>query len=408
MKIGILTYHAACNFGANLQALSTFNYLQNLGHTPVFIDWMPKELSTHYLRSTPQAQYLAHKQFRDEKLILTKPCISDIDIIKIIEEEKIEAIIVGSDAVMQHHPLISRIIFPSRRFITISKMGEDRMCPNPFWGSFMPLLPSKIPIAYMSASSQNSAFRSMTPNERRTAAKLLTQYNYISTRDDWTSTMVNWITKGKIIPEVTPDPVFAFNNNVRNQFTEVEIRRKFGIDGKYYLLSFHNSSTVSRAWLESFKNKAEAQGIKCIAMAFPNGINFEHPFTKIIDVPISPLEWYGLIKYSNGYIGHNMHPIVVSLHNSVPCFSFDNYGVERFKLLVNDESSKIFHIMKKFGVLENRISCKGKFYKAPSPDYVIDKLNSFNKERVSEIANQYLSLYKKMMNDILNSFTFNN
>lgn len=36
---------------------------------------------------------------------------------------------------------------------------------------------------------------------------------YISVRDSWTRDMVVSITHDKIIPPVTPDPVFAFNEN---------------------------------------------------------------------------------------------------------------------------------------------------------------------------------------------------
>lgn len=32
MKIGIITFYRVPNFGANLQALSTYRYLENAGH----------------------------------------------------------------------------------------------------------------------------------------------------------------------------------------------------------------------------------------------------------------------------------------------------------------------------------------------------------------------------------------
>lgn len=404
MRIGILTYHAACNFGANLQALSTYSYLKNQGHTPLVIDWMTQELENYYRRSIPLPQYLAHQRFRQEKLVMTKPCYTDDDIVKVIKDENIEAIIVGSDAVMQHHSYISRVVFPSRHIISVSKIGQDRMCPNPFWGSFLHLLQKRIPIAFMSASSQNSAYRSMTNKERTTAASLLSNYTYISTRDDWTANMVYWITHGRIMPEVTPDPVFAFNYNVKEQLSEEYIRTKFNIKGRYYLLSFHDSKTVSMRWLSEFQEIASESNIECIAMAFPNGIKYKHPFKHTIDIPLSPMEWFALIRYSDGYIGHNMHPIVVSLHNAVPCFSFDNYGVVRLKIFVNEKSSKIYHIMKSFRLLENRASCVGKLFKRPTPQYVIERLNSFDRGEVKKIANKYLEEYKLMMQNIIGSF----
>lgn len=404
MKIGILTYHAACNFGANLQALSTYSYLQNNGHTPVVIDWTTKELREHYQQHTSLEQYLVHQRFREDNLIMTRSCFTDRDIADVIVQEKIDAVIIGSDAVMQHHPFWSRVVFPSRKIVSVSKIGPDRMCPNPFWGSFLELLPNRIPIAFMSASSQNSHYQLMNSQERTVANKLLSQFTYISTRDDWSSNMVSWITKGKISPKVTPDPVFAFNYNVKNIPTEQNIRERFNIKGSYYLLSFHHSRTVSQKWLEEFQNLAQKESVECIAMSFPDGINYEHPFKHEINIPLSPLDWFALIKYSNGYIGHNMHPIVVSLHNAVPCFSFDNYGVLKFKLFVSEESSKIYHIMKTFGVLDNRISCISQRYRAPSPAFVIERLKNYDRQHIKECSERYLERYKQMMQDILKSF----
>ena len=42
MKIGILTYHRAENYGALLQAYATKTYLQSLGHDVKFVDYWPK------------------------------------------------------------------------------------------------------------------------------------------------------------------------------------------------------------------------------------------------------------------------------------------------------------------------------------------------------------------------------
>ena len=38
MKIGILTFYRVANFGANLQALSTYSYLCKHGHEVVFLE----------------------------------------------------------------------------------------------------------------------------------------------------------------------------------------------------------------------------------------------------------------------------------------------------------------------------------------------------------------------------------
>ena len=56
MKIGLLAYHAVCNFGAMLQLLSTYMFLKNHGHEPVIINWVAKDLEDYYSQNTPKSQ----------------------------------------------------------------------------------------------------------------------------------------------------------------------------------------------------------------------------------------------------------------------------------------------------------------------------------------------------------------
>ena len=401
MKIGVLTYHAACNFGANLQVLSTVDYLKNNGHTPIVINWMTAQLEEVYKKNTPNNQFEEHSRYRDLYLPLSKRCFDDNDIVSVINEEKIEGLIIGSDAVMQHHPVLSRIQFPTSKIFSISKIGSDRMCPNPFWGSFYAKLEKKIPLCLMSASSQNSSYRLVSLKERTMLGNHLNQFDYISNRDDWSSKMVNYLTRGKITPPITPDPVFGFNYNVKEQPTEDYIRNKYKLKHKYFLFSFHNSQTVSFDWLMKMKEKASSEDIDCVALPFPQGVHFNHPFEKVIGLPLSPLEWYALLKYSSAYIGHNMHPIVVCLHNVVPCFSFDNYGEVRFKYFVNEKSSKIYHIMNHFGILDNRVSCVKNRINPVTVDFVLERLKGFDKVQVANIRDEYLEQYKEMMQNII-------
>ena len=106
MNIGILTYHAVCNFGANLQVLSTVQYLRNQGHNPIVIDWLLDELDSRYRRTTPKIQYKEHEEFRKAYLPMTTRCRTSEEVAKVIEKENIDAVIIGSDAVLQHFGLL--------------------------------------------------------------------------------------------------------------------------------------------------------------------------------------------------------------------------------------------------------------------------------------------------------------
>lgn len=401
MKIGLLAYHASCNFGANLQLLSTIGYLKKRFHEVVVINWYPESLERYYEKQTPKLQVEVHRTFREKYYSETALCRTALDVAHVVDHEKIEAIIIGSDAVAQHHPFLSRIGFPTKKIISINKFTEDRMFPNPFWGNFVDYLERKIPIAILSASCQNSNYFLFSNKIKGEMYNAIKKYSYISVRDDWTQNLYKCVTDGKVIPPVTPDPVFAFNYNIDFIPSKQYILDKYGLPEKYILLSFLNSYSVSEIWIEKFTQYAKNEGFTCVALPFPKGICFKNSLNIKIDIPLCPLEWYALIKYSSGYVGHNMHPIVVALHNSIPFFSFDNYGISKFKLFVNERSSKIYHILSVAGFLENRISTRSFVKKTPTPEFVFDKLKYFDVKKCLVFADQYLVAYKDMMKNLM-------
>lgn len=63
MKIGILTYHRAENYGALLQAYAMMTYLRSLGHDVSFVDYWPKYHSD-YFRLFPKQQFAKRNLIR--------------------------------------------------------------------------------------------------------------------------------------------------------------------------------------------------------------------------------------------------------------------------------------------------------------------------------------------------------
>ena len=125
MNIGILAYHSACNYGANLQVLSTVGYLKRNGHNPIVINYETDDFIHFYKRVTPSNVYDAFYTFRHQTMPLSKHCHTNDTLVKVIEDCQLDAIIIGSDAVAQHHPLLSRINFPTRTLLSITKMTSD-------------------------------------------------------------------------------------------------------------------------------------------------------------------------------------------------------------------------------------------------------------------------------------------
>ena len=406
LKIGILTFSRVANFGANLQGFSTYCYLKKQGFSPIFIDWEPEDFRKSQLDAYKTTQGKAHFDFFDQYCLKTKQCLNEDDIVKVIEEENIQGIIVGSDAVLQHHPLLTRIIFPTKKILCIPKISSTRMFPNPFWGTFYPKLKRKIPLVIFSASSQNSAYTFFSRKTKRDMWNYLKSFKYISTRDNWTKEMIKNISHNTINPTITPDPVFAFNYNATEYIpTRQEIITKYNLPEKYLLISFLRNNIVSLEWLNQLKEEAQKNNIQCIALPMPNGITFDHNFEYEIPTPLSPLDWYALIKYSYGYIGQNMHPIVVALHNGVPIFSFDSYGTTKLLRTVSiNQSSKIYHILKHFHNENSRVAINTRFYKIPSAKSVLEKIQTFDTISEKETDSQLLEEYKLSMHQICDIF----
>lgn len=404
MKIGLLAYHAVCNFGAMLQLLSTYMFLKNHGHEPVIINWVAKDLENYYAQNTPISQIENQLKLRLQLWKETALCRTIKGVANIISNEQIDAVIIGSDAVAQHHPLFERIVFPCRNIIAINSVTSDVVFPNPFWGIWTDYLDKPVPVALMSAASQDSKYKYISKKLRKQMKERIMAFSYVSVRDVDTQKMFSFITEGQCCPSVTPDPVFAFNQNAASLVpSKEELMKKYGLSGKYMLISFKNEKrcNVSQTWLNKFQDIAKHHGIQCVSLPFSTSLSAGELESEIA-LPLNPIDWYALLKYSCGYIGNNMHPIVVCIHNTVPFFSFDNYGSKHANGLFCDSStSKIRHILKVANLLDCRIASNSLFRRTPSPEHVFNKLQTFDKAKCKNFAQGYLNKYNEMMTKIL-------
>lgn len=400
MKIGILAYHSAYNFGANLQVLSTVAFLNNNGFEARVINWIAKDMEEAYDRSTPPLQIEAHKSFLQNYLPCTRLCRNAAEVAQTIDDEGMELIIVGSDAVLRHKPFLASLHI-SKKGIKRLRSSSSFLYPNPLWGEFIPLLKSNIPVVVMSGSSQNTEFKYIFGKMRRKMGKSLSQFRSITVRDEWTKNMVKYLTHGKIDPLVTPDPVFAYNQNVSRQYSKEYLIEKFNLPERYILVSFRTPNSVPLDWLKQFDQIAREHQFECIALTMPKGINFSHPFKHKIDAPLCPKEWYALIQHSSGYVGENMHPIVIALHNAVPFFAFDSYGFIRYKFFVNEKSSKTYDILHRAGFPEYRTTILGRKVRFPSPEGVLDRLINFDVDKCRRFSTQQTNRYNLMMQELL-------
>lgn len=406
MKIGILTYHSVPNFGAQLQTISTVGYLRRIGHEPIVLHWYPQDLEEMYSKRIPADQVAEHFKFAEQNMPLSNLCRSELDLISEIDRLDLDAVFVGSDALFKYVPKSKRVVFSKRklRFVKRKLLTVELIDGNAFFGGFLSKITKKIKAVAFSVSSQNCDYLRMDESERTLMKSGLDNYTQISVRDEWTRQMVKTIV-GREDVDISPDPVFAFNQNCYLDLPSKNVLlEKFAIPDNYVLLSFWTKH-LPEAYVNSMARELKANGLTPVAFPMPEKLK-NYGLERRINLPLSPSDWYALIKYSKGYIGERMHPVVVSLHNAVPFFCFDEYGMFKktfwgLRKKYIPSSSKTYHILNKAGLGEYMYSYFDETSKMPNPSEVIRKFLSFPRQKCAIFAEKYLNVYNQSMSKIL-------
>lgn len=411
MKIGILTYHCQPNFGAQLQAISTVGYLRRNGYEPIIINWYAADLEKMYALRIPTAQVLCHEQFTEAALPVSTKCQTIQDLIDVIRTERLEGVLVGSDALFKFQPAKCRRHFSFRKlkFVYNHKpLSCELLDDNPFFGAFVRQVGYDLPASVYAVSSQNTPYKQMTWRERQKMSKALSAYREISVRDGWTQQMVCHITSRSDI-RIYPDPVFSFKQNCYLKISSSDVvRQKYGLESNYVLFSFR-AKRYKPEYIKSIAKCCEQRGFQPVALPMPEEL-FSAGIEKTIPLPLSPIEWYALIIHSKGYIGERMHPIVVCLHNAVPFFSFDEYGLSETvsahhgQSRYNPLSSKTYQIISEADLCDQIFSYRSG-NPLPSPMSVVDRLLSFDQKKCQDFSIKMQQGYEAGMAHIVTSLT---
>lgn len=336
MKLALLTHHWVPNFGANLQALSTYSYFKKNGHEIEVLNYIPKNLEDRYRTICTEEQFKQHILFCEEHLSVS-PLLRSADELKAYcDQAHFDVVICGSDAIFR---------------LDKSGQSHEGPFPNPYWLHWVNPTPATkhTSKAFISASCTGSNYLFFPKAMKQGIHKALSDVDFISVRDGWTRFMLKHVTKGEIIPQVTPDPVSIFEKvvTVPQQYSAPAMDQ--AQRGKYILFSMH-PMRVSESWVKQFVSYANAQGYQVLGLPFPER---DMPFDALngnIKGPVHPLEWYSWIKHSSGFVGERFHPVVCSIFNNVPFVAVDHYrkrGIRGKLEWINiPVSSKVFSLCK--------------------------------------------------------------
>ena len=109
MRIGILTFHYACNYGAMLQTYATQEFLRSMGHDVCVVDYRNKSVEEGYaawnfkidlLKTLPRAFSRAmrnsrFRHFMKECLVLSKDPFDSFDVLLFGSDQIWNEIITG-------------------------------------------------------------------------------------------------------------------------------------------------------------------------------------------------------------------------------------------------------------------------------------------------------------------------
>lgn len=307
MRIGVITHHWVANFGANLQALSTYRFLSELGHDVWLLNYRAPDLEQSLGRDVQADQLKLHEDFCNTHLRQSPLCRSEKDLTEFCQDTNLQAILVGSDAV-----------FRLRR----TAVREDTQFPNPFWllWANSDLHPRPV-TASLAASSMATRFLLYPASVRRGIGRAIRNLDHVSVRDQWTRWNLAVLTTFRSRPVLCPDPVFLLNDVFQVPTLDVEEPRAH--DKKYVILSLFED-LMSDVWVQQFVEIAHDHEFQVFTLPFPEGIA-PLPVDRTLPLPMSPLRWYAWLKHAAAYVGPRFHPVVCSISNGVPFLSLDTY-----------------------------------------------------------------------------------
>lgn len=358
MKIGLLTFHRSYNFGANLQALAIQSILRNKGTEPIFINYHEEEKAESYrtMVSSPQAQI--HELFFNRYYSESPPLRNGKEIREFCFDT-VDAVIVGSDAVFRLMPKYDPINL-LKGLIGRNPLPATVDIP-PYWLPWSSVWNGKKIIkASVAASSMGTMYQFMPSRLKDEIRRSIRQFDIITVRDRWTQEMIRFISRGEVVPQICPDPVFSLAANFsipQDEYPNCDLSKTILLSGRF-----------DPKWLRQFKERSHSCGYSLASLPNPDAdfaglcVDFSIP------LPLSPLKWYLLLAGAAGYVGIRFHALVSCMANDTPAINVDPHP--RSKLFKT--GSKMYDLCLQAGISDRCYSLN--LLNRTSPSLVLDRL----------------------------------
>lgn len=302
-RVGIITFHAAYNYGSMLQAYALQQTLLNLGYDAEIINMRTERQKAQYrhfvsIKDNPNLRsiikslaYLPFKNGMESKALKFESFMRNyMKLSPEVNEESIKSL-------KEYGSYIS---------------GSDQIwnpnCGDFSWNYLLDFTPNganRISYAASMGPSPSSVLTRLDGGGIDKYVKLLKRYSHISVREEGTKKVVGQLLPGAK-PIVTIDPTLLLEGKQWNEMVNGEPLVK----GKY--IFFYNPIYVPATY-KAARKLSRATGLKVITsnVAKINALVKYPEFKLRLDA--GPLEFLNLIKNAECVIGHSFHLMVFSI-----------------------------------------------------------------------------------------------
>lgn len=311
MKVGILTFHRACNYGALLQCYALQETIKSLGHQVEVVDYRSQNIERSYkilntwsgyktfLYSiwTFKKRYGIHKyfkKFRREQLCISKE--------KYLEKEDFsnshyDCFVIGSDQVWSQR---------------INEGYNDV-----YWGNFLPKVKK---IAYAASMGGHQPF---TPEDIQLIKDLLGNFSAVSVREDVLKKDLERIVGEGKIKQVF-DPTLIADKKI---YENILVKPSISNYVLYYQMGHHpNTKNI-------ISNVAKQLNCSVVIIGGDEeeyGVEYKHFGLKNLSVQ----EFLGLFKYAKFVFSSSFHGTAFSIIFEKDFYYVANARIERAKSLL--------------------------------------------------------------------------
>lgn len=327
MKIGILTYHFAINYGAVLQCYALQQTLHEMGYDDVEIinyntyNWrlLLQNLPHRFSYELFHKAYIKFSHYNSadnvfRKFVDSKLCCSSKVNMSTLPElaKKYDAIIVGSDQVWA------------------PRMREG----SPYFLNWKPGEYEGKRIAYAPCCM----IKKIQPSQISTLTKALNAFDSLSVRDDETRQFVSNLTGES--PVVVPDPTFLYDF--------APVLRKKPVISEPYIFAYVLGADIpgsNKDAIRRLRNMLPGTKVYAVTLSKTNPVDTAWADKVIYDA--SPEDWLNYVQFAKLVFTDSFHAAVFSMKFHTPFFAY--YSMPSRKPRFDD-------MVKRFGIERNIIS----------------------------------------------------